>query len=287
VHISLINRVPHDPNGGSGIDYADFAGRGVNTFWLDARHDDAGLGQCTTRFITEGLILARYEAMEGCGSALGMPTSNMLATADGAGRYSDFEFGSIYWSFFTGAHDVRGAIRAAWVALQFEQGPLGYPTSDELITRDTLGRYNRFQHGAVYWTFGTGAHVVLEPVLTAWAAANFENGPLGYPISDTHAVAGGVQNEFQNGSLLVHADGTSVMTLNGVDAGSMNEPDASVPAPMPVVITETDAGVDGLRPAIVAQPSASEPEGVVGGCGASGGVMSVLALAVFLRRRPR
>lgn len=281
VHISLINRVPHDPNGGSGVDYADFGGRGVNTWWLDVKREEAGLGQCTTAFLTEGLIQARYEAMGGCGSVLGAPTTNMVSTADGRGRYNQFEFGSIYWSFFTGAHDVRGAIRAKWEAANFENGPLGYPTSDELVTQDTLGRYNVFEHGAVYWSFGTGAHVVLEPVLGAWAARNYENGALGYPIGDTHAVSGGVQSEFQHGVLLVKADGSVVVTLEGADAG----------VPHVVVVSEVDAGlVVGAVAAPVesAAPTGSqELPGVVGGCSVSGGAAWALGLIVLLHRRQR
>lgn len=36
LHVSLVNTVPHDPSTGSPLDYADFAGRPVNTFYLDA-----------------------------------------------------------------------------------------------------------------------------------------------------------------------------------------------------------------------------------------------------------
>lgn len=43
LHISLINTRPHDPTGASGIDYADFQGRPVETQWLDRRARDAQL----------------------------------------------------------------------------------------------------------------------------------------------------------------------------------------------------------------------------------------------------
>ncbi|HUS64006.1 MAG TPA: hypothetical protein VMZ28_05655 [Kofleriaceae bacterium] len=36
LHVSLVNTVPHDPSTGSPFDYADFEGRPVNTFYLDA-----------------------------------------------------------------------------------------------------------------------------------------------------------------------------------------------------------------------------------------------------------
>lgn len=285
VHISLVSTVPHNPIGGSGIDYADFGGRAVNQWWVDVKREEADLGQCATPFVTEGLIEERYAALGGCDSIVGSPTTNMLVTADGAGRYNRFTWGAIYWSFFTGAHELRGAIYDDWAALNFENGPLGYPTTDELVTFDTLGRYNRFQHGAVYWSYGTGAHAVVEPVYSAWAAANFENGALGYPLSDTHAVTGGVQNEFQHGSLVVFADGTSRVVLVGVDAGAgVIDPgviDAGITDAGPAVVT-IDAGVAPIFPVVLAVP---EPEGVVGGCSASGVVLLPLLGLTFLRRR--
>lgn len=286
VHISLVSTVPHNPGGGSGVDYADFGGRPVNQWWVDVKREEAGLGQCATPFVTEGLIEARYVAMGGCDSIVGSPTTNMLVTADGMGRYNRFTWGAIYWSFFTGAHELRGAIYENWAALAFENGPLGYPTTDELVTFDTLGRYNRFQHGAVYWSYGTGAHAVVEPVYSAWAAANFENGALGYPISDTHAVTGGVQNEFQHGSLVVFADGTSLVVLSGVDAGVVV--DAGAPIEADAGFVEVDAGaIPSAPPPDPSEPVevVTEPEGVVGGCSASGIAFIPLLGLPFLRRR--
>lgn len=282
VHISLINTVPHDPASGSGVDYDDFGGRGVNAWWLDAKQAEAGLGQCNTPHVTEGLIEARYEALGGCASALGSPTSPMLPTASGAGRFSTFEFGAIYWSFFTGAHEVRGAIHADWAALQYENGPLGYPTSDELTTFDTVGRYNRFEHGAVYWSFGTGAHAVVEPAYSAWAQRGFENGALGYPTSDTHAAGCGVETRFQHGLLSVCTDGQVSVQLDGSPTLDAGAPPSSEPL--------TDAGVPEV-PAAVPFENADVQEvrlttplgGVVGGCSTSGASMLLGLAGLWLR----
>jgi uncharacterized protein (TIGR03382 family) len=292
VHISLVSTVPHDPSGGSGsgIDYADFGGRPVNQWWLDAKQGEAGLGQCATPFLTEGLIEERYAALGGCSSTLGNPSTNMLTTLDGAGRYNNFTYGSIYWSFFTGAHEVRGAILSDWAGLNYENGPLGYPVSDELVTLDGLGRYNRFQHGAVYWSFGTGAHAVVEPVYAAWANANFENGALGYPLSDTRAVAAGAQSEFQHGSLTVFPDGGVALVLSGVAPPAASDA-GSTPTPEP---SGADAGADEARargpgPAAVPESAAAPLSDVTGGCSATGGnaswVLATLAVAWFSRRR--
>jgi len=39
LHVSLVNTRPHDPSTGSPVDYADFDGRPVNTWYLDAAGD--------------------------------------------------------------------------------------------------------------------------------------------------------------------------------------------------------------------------------------------------------
>jgi uncharacterized protein with LGFP repeats len=36
-----------------------------------------------------------------------------------------------------------------------------------------------------------------------WAAQGWERGPLGYPVSDPHPVAGGTAEDFQHGTLRV------------------------------------------------------------------------------------
>ncbi len=46
--------------------------------------------------------------------ALGYPVTNELGAPDGRGRFNHFERGSVYWTSTTGAHEVRGAIRAYW-----------------------------------------------------------------------------------------------------------------------------------------------------------------------------
>jgi hypothetical protein len=65
---------------------------------------------------------------------------------------------SIYWTSRTGAHVVMGDIRDLWLKLG---GPrnLGYPTSDERITPDGLGRISHFEHGDITWTPKLGALV--------------------------------------------------------------------------------------------------------------------------------
>ena len=85
---------------------------------------------------------------------LGYPVTDELGTPDGTGRFNHFQGGSIYWTPATGARMVRGAIREAWRQQGWEQGSLGYPTSDEYAV--TGGQRSDFQGGALIWTASTG-----------------------------------------------------------------------------------------------------------------------------------
>lgn len=102
---------------------------------------------------------------------LGFPITDELATADGAGRYNDFERNaSIYWHPDTGAHAVYGDIRAKWISLGREKSRLGYPISDELPVGTAGQRVSHFQNGSIYWNSGTRETIV-----------NYKNTPLANP----------------------------------------------------------------------------------------------------------
>jgi hypothetical protein len=86
--------------------------------------DDCGSGHATV-----GAIRAKWEALGGCGWA--SPETDELAAAAG-GRFNHFTGGaSIYWTPWTGAHEVHGRIRDHWEWLGWEWSWLGYPVTDE------------------------------------------------------------------------------------------------------------------------------------------------------------
>ncbi|PPK97766.1 SpoIID/LytB domain protein [Kineococcus xinjiangensis] len=86
---------------------------------------------------------------------LGFPVTDEVRLAGGA--VSHFQGGSVYWSPATGAQAVRGAIRDAWARQGWENGRLGYPTSDEYGVPG--GRRSDFQGGSITWTPAGGAVV--------------------------------------------------------------------------------------------------------------------------------
>ncbi|MBL9016715.1 MAG: hypothetical protein JNL83_21185 [Myxococcales bacterium] len=104
-------------------------------------------------FEVHGEIRDKWAAVGWEAGILGYPITDEMKTPDGAGHFSVFERGSIYWSPRTGAHEVHGRIRDAYKTAGWEAGSLGYPTSDEYAV--TGGRRSDFEHGSITWTEST------------------------------------------------------------------------------------------------------------------------------------
>ncbi|MEN8583066.1 choice-of-anchor D domain-containing protein [Burkholderia sp. RS01] len=166
--------------------YSHFSGSGGASIYWSAK---------TGAHEVHGPIRALWASLGSEKGLLGYPTTDVGGTADGAGQYSHFSGSggaSIYWSPKTGAHEVHGAIRAKWVALGWEKGPLGYPTTNVGGTADGAGQYSHFSGSggaSIYWSPKTGAHEVHGGIRARWAALGWEKGPLGYPMTDEMGTA--------------------------------------------------------------------------------------------------
>ena len=145
-----------------------------------------------------GAIRGHWASLGWETSVLGFPVTDEFLVGRG-GIAQNFTGGSIYWSPQTGAHSVIGAIRQRWGALGWEQGYLGLPVTDEI--RLPRGAYQLFQGGAVYWSPASGAHAVRGAIAAKWAETGWENGPLGFPVSDENALPGGASSHFQGGTI--------------------------------------------------------------------------------------
>jgi glucose/arabinose dehydrogenase len=169
--------------------YSDFRLRGTSIYYSPS----------TGAHVIWGGIRTHWRALGAERSAYGYPRSSELGTADGRGRYTVFQQGSIYWTRETGAHGVRGGIFTKWSALGRERGFLRYPTTDERPTSDGVGRFNDFQGGSIFWSRATGAHEVHGGIRTRWRSLGAERGYLGYPTSDEFSISTGRRSNFQNG----------------------------------------------------------------------------------------
>ena len=97
--------------------------------------------------IVHGAIAEKYGELGTATSALGYPKSNEIAIR--GGFFQQFEKGNIYWSPETGAHVVLyGDIFEEWGKRGYEQGAMGWPTSD-MREIPAGGLVIDFQHGTL------------------------------------------------------------------------------------------------------------------------------------------
>ena len=139
----------------------------------------------------------------------GVPEQDDTITADGTGlwnqlvkhHHGQLSITAVYWNPVVGAGSISGSIRDWWIASGDENGPLGYPTSDVVATRDHHGELVRFakvhngavvHRGVVISSPATGTHGIYGAIYEHWRAAGREVGPIGYPTSDVHRIPGGI-----------------------------------------------------------------------------------------------
>lgn len=162
----------------------------------------------TGSFVVYGAIYAHYMKLGGPTGWVGLPLSSILRAPgmpangqNGSGTLWRFQNCDIYWSKPTGAAEVHGLIRARYNTIGASGGRLGFPTTDETSVRGPtglfnlntaeIGRFNRFENGAIYWSGETGAWDVDQWMLTSWLTN--DGGPageLGFPISEPRQSSG-------------------------------------------------------------------------------------------------
>ncbi|GGH93396.1 S8 family serine peptidase [Arthrobacter liuii] len=146
-------------------------------------------------------IAAKAASLNG---ALGAATTGEIYGLKDSGGYQCFEYGCILYSPASGAHVSKGAIRDLWAQTGYENGSLGYPVTDEVAGIRDGGVYQNYQGGAIIWSPATGAHISVGAIRGLWAQTGFENGALGYPV--TNEVSGlrdgGVYQNYQGGAII-------------------------------------------------------------------------------------
>ena len=146
---------------------------------------------------------------------LGAATSGVVGGLRDDGAYRNYQNGAILWSPATGARvSPKGAIRDAYQKSGFENGPLGFPRSDEMTIKG--GKYQDFQYGSILWSSATGAQVSLNGAIrTAYQQSGFETGPLGFPTSGEVTIPGGRYQNFAKGAILWSSATGAQLSLNG------------------------------------------------------------------------
>ncbi len=157
----------------------------------------------TGAHVVDGDIRARWGQLGWENGRYGYPVADARCGLRDGGCLQQFQGGSIYWTPFTGARAVDGAIRDRWGALGWENGRYGYPVADARCGLRDGGCLQQFQGGWIYWTRGTGARAVDGAIRDRWGSLGWELGYLGYPVSDAHCGlrGGGCVQLFRGGSI--------------------------------------------------------------------------------------
>lgn len=148
---------------------------------------------------------AAHAAAGGPSGDLGFPLEDRECGLPSGGCGQLFEGGSIWYTQYTGTHVVSLAIEDNWAAGGWEEGRLGYPTTDEEcgLRADGGGCRQNFEGGSIYSSTGNGAHAVFTPYYDAWGRHGWESGRLGYPTTEEICgrAGGGCYQEFEGGTI--------------------------------------------------------------------------------------
>jgi hypothetical protein len=149
-------------------------------------------------------IQLKYSQVKQTIPGIGNPVTAEIPAVNG-GAYQDYSGGyTIAWHPTTGAHLIYGLIREKWRKMGAQEGPSGYPTTDERDTANKKGRYNNFQQGTIIFKFGAReAFSVYGKIYSKWGSAGFDSGFLGYPLMDEAVMSGntGIFLDFDNGAI--------------------------------------------------------------------------------------
>lgn len=148
---------------------------------------------------------------------LGRPTRTERSIRGGATQ--SFEHGDVHWSPTTGTHWTHGGMNAYWAARKWENGYLGYPTSDERPVNG--GTEQDFQRAVLVWRRQTGAvHAVRGSIRSRYAHENGADGWLGFPVSEERHLRknGGYSQSFEHGQVHWSSGSGAHATRGGIQS---------------------------------------------------------------------
>lgn len=136
----------------------------ADVYRRDYEHGSVYWSERTGAHEVHGEIAARWEAVGGEASFLGLPTTDELrldAASGDAGGFAHFEGGSVYWTARHGAAIVHGMVRDIWALLGWERSALGVPVADVIVDSATGAMSGCFEHGSIAWSSSGGPEITV------------------------------------------------------------------------------------------------------------------------------
>lgn len=156
----------------------------------------------------------------------GYPVSDLQCGVEGFGCVQDFEHGSIDQAYIAAGHRALAA-KASRLQLAPADGHNCSLTGDGCVRSYISSGGRRI---AVYWSAATGAQAVDmdHDIGRAFAAASYERGRYGYPVSDMVCSAGsGCRQKFEHGTITFNFDDAGTRALDAKAAALKLEPAGS------------------------------------------------------------
>lgn len=140
---------------------------------------------------------------------LGKRLSGEIPTADGKGRFAEFENGKIYWSADTGAWAIPAHLFESYAEYGWEAGLLGYPVAAHSVVEQ--GDIQAFQRGVLYRKYGQGGHIIKGAIGNRYRLNGYENSFLGWPKTNETKQGGMLWQGYEGGRIAFSPDGTVVL----------------------------------------------------------------------------
>jgi hypothetical protein len=171
-----------------------------DTYYLISTDDGTGAHEVmlTGNGVSDPLAVLGAQHGGTYATPLGVVASAPFTAGDG--QCQSYTNGYVCVSPTAGQHYVSGPVATTYRAAGGPTGPLGLPMSDLTPVGDGVGSKADFAGAAapsIFYTSGTGAHIVLGAIKAKWLAMGGPAGTLGYPVTDTTATpTGGRFNHF-------------------------------------------------------------------------------------------
>jgi len=167
----------------------------------------------SVRYSMPAAFASAYDAAGGPKGRLGEATSQVIKTSSGS--WMKFEGGGLYQNSAGKVFPVIGAMFTYYNGAGGITSSLGGPLGAER-TLKTGGAVQNFEKGNLYWKTRIGAHLIVDPVQSAWQATGWENGRLGYPTADPVQTSDGVWQSFEGGAFYSNSRGEVFPTWGAI-----------------------------------------------------------------------
>lgn len=162
--------------------------------------------------ISSGPIRTKWLATNVEAGPLGYPVTGEIKGLKDGGSFQNFQGGTIMYSPATGARISIGAIRTTWASTGYENGPLGYPTSDEYKVEGGVAQ--NYQGGVITHNYSFGNQIVSNEMAARYKE---HSAFLGTAVADKVAIRdGGYYQNFVRGSILWSPATGAQISIGGI-----------------------------------------------------------------------